>query len=445
MMSKVWEARMRKLIAVAISEYRQVVLTKSFLFSLLLPLIIYGAMFFFGYFFGDKMDLKDRRVGVVDNSGILYEHLEASARERNRGDSVYEKGKQVKPRFLVEQIDGSGKSRRELLIELSDRVRKGSLFAFAFIGEDYADIEGGDADYVEYFSNSPTFNQLPDWLYSTLTEEVERLRFGEAGMDFRRVQQMTSHNSLDRYKLANLDEEGNLIDPEEENRIAAVLIPIGIMMIIFFAIQMTTPILLNSVIEEKMQRIAEVLLSSVSPFQLMSGKLIGGVAVGLTFSAVYMGTLALSLSYFESAGWVAPGTYFWFFIFLILGMLAFGSLFAGLSSACQDLKDSQNFAGSVVILLVIPLVLSMVVIESPDGPFAQVLSMIPPFSIFIMMLRVSIPPGPETWEVVLSAGLTLLFAIATIWLASRIFRIGILSQGKTPTLRELFRWILSRG
>jgi ABC-2 type transport system permease protein len=178
---------------------------------------------------------------------------------------------------------------------------------------------------------------------------------------------------------------------------------------------------------------------------LLGGKLIAGVSVGLTFSAVYIFSLSMSLRYFEKVEWIPEGTLFWFFVFLLMGMFAFGSLFAGVSSACQDLKDSQNFAGSIVLILVIPMMLSLVLIEAPDSPFAVTLSMVPPFSIMALMTRIAVPPGPPDWHIYVSLALNLVFTLTAIWASSRIFRIGILSQGKTPTWKELLRWIFQRG
>jgi ABC-2 type transport system permease protein len=436
---------MRKLLSVARTEYRQVVLTKSFLISLLFPIVIYGGVFVVSYLFGDKTDVRDRPLVVVDQTGALTEGLVAANEERNLSDAVQRDGKQVGPKFVIEPYDGELKEKRDLMVELSDRVRKGDAFAFVIIGQDYLAVDGGDDDYIDYFSDSPTFSRLPDWLSRTTRDLVEERRFEEAGYDRREINLLTSHNRLERYNLAEVDDEGNLIEPKEENEIAAFLIPFGLIMLIFISIQMTTPILLNSVIEEKMQRISEVLLSSLTPLQLLGGKLIAGVSVGLTFSAVYIFSLSMSLRYFEKVEWIPEGTLFWFFVFLLMGMFAFGSLFAGVSSACQDLKDSQNFAGSIVLILVIPMMLSLVLIEAPDSPFAVTLSMIPPFSIMAMMTRIAVPPGPPDWHIYVSLALNLAFTLATIWASSRIFRIGILSQGKTPTWKELIRWIFQRG
>jgi ABC-2 type transport system permease protein len=437
---------MRKVLAVARTEYRQVVATKSFLLSLLFPLLIYGGMFAASIFFGDRTDLRDRVLLVADQTGELVGGIREANRERNRSDAVERDGRQVGPRFVIESYAGPGLGdRKALLVELSEQVRTGDAFAFAIIGRDYLAVDGGSRDFLEYYSDSPTFTRLPDWFARTTRELVEERRFQEAGYDQREINRLASHNALGRFGLPEVDAEGRLIEPAEENRLAAFFIPFGLVMLIFVSIQMMTPILLNSVIEEKMQRISEVLLSSLTPFQMLFGKLMAGVAVGLTFSAVYLLSLSLSLRYFEKLEWIPDGTYFWFFVFLLTGMFAFGSLFAGVSSACQDIKDSQNFAGTVLLILLVPMMLSLVIIESPDGPFAVTLSLIPLFSTLSMVTRVAIPPGPPEWQVFLSLGLNILFTFLVVWGSSRIFRIGILSQGKAPTWRELFRWMFQRG
>jgi ABC-2 type transport system permease protein len=436
---------MRKILAVASNEYRQVVLTKSFLFSLILPLVLYGGMFLASYFFGDQTDLRDRRVMIVDRTGLLFEGMLEANAKRETSPAVLSDGKQVGPKFILEGYTGPADiGRKQVLVDLSEAVRDGRIFAFLYIGKDYVRVEGGEDDRLDYYSDSPTFSRLPDWLASEITALVEQHRFREAGYDQRQINLLTSHNKLERFSLAEVDKSGNIIDPKEDNRVASFLIPFGLVMLIFISIQMTTPVLLNSVIEEKMQRIAEVLLSSLTPYQLLMGKLMAGVGVGLTFSAVYVFTLSLSLRYLEKMDWVPEGTFLWFFAFLLMGMFSFGSLFAGVSAGCQDLKDSQNFAGTLVVILVIPMMLSLVSIESPDGPFAVTLSLIPPFSILTMVMRIAIPPGPPEWQVVLSLGLNMIFTLAVVWASSRIFRIGILSQGKTPTWRELARWIWQR-
>lgn len=432
---------MSKILTVAWNEYRHVVFTKSFLIGLFLPVIIYGGMIAIIAFVGGTTDLKDRKLLVVDQTGTLYPILEDKVVDYNRSDRVFDdKGKQVGPQFAVELVDPGNTPLEDLQIELSDKVRKEEAFAFGIIGADYLDIDGGEADFLSYYSNAPTFSALPNWFNDTLRKEVETRRFAALGMDPRAVDRATSHAKLDRFNLAERGSDGEVVKPKEENELFSFLVPMASVMLIFFGVQMATPVLLNSVIEEKMQRIVEVLLSSVSAGQLLWGKLIAGVSIGMTFSGVYSVTSVVALAKFGREDYLPAEFLPFFFLFLLVAMLTYGALFAAISSACQDLKDSQNMAGVVMIMLVIPMILGVSLIHSPESVLASVLSFIPPFSPMIMTLRLAIPPGPEPWEPIVAVLINLVFAAVVIWGASRVFRIGILAQGKTPSWRELIRW-----
>lgn len=435
---------MKKVFHVMLNDYRQIVFTKSFLFSLIFPVVIYGGMFLMGIFISDKADLRDRRVAIVDETnGVLFDALAEAAELRNNANPVMVDGRQAQPFFLPEAFSRGELSRNEVLIALSDRVRRQELYAFLWIGPNVLDVQASQGVAIEYYSDSPTYRALPDWINRSLREQVEEIRFAEAGLDLREVRRLSRFSGVDRYRLAERDSEGRVVQPSEDNPIAAFMIPIGIVMLLFFSIQMSMPVLLNSVIEEKMQRIAEVLLSSVTAFQLLLGKLLAGMAVGLTFSLVYLVTLGFSLALYDVSAWVTPAVYFWYFPFLLIGLLTFGSMFAALSAACQDLKDTQNYIGVIMLVLILPMILGVVFIESPDSRVAQIISMIPPIGNFLMMTRIAISPGPETWQIWVSVFNHLMFGWLSIWAAARIFRIGILSQGKAPGWRELMRWVFT--
>ncbi|MEY3001073.1 MAG: hypothetical protein RL648_1287 [Verrucomicrobiota bacterium] len=188
---------MRKILAVASNEYRQVVLTKSFLFSLILPLVLYGGMFLASYFFGDQTDLRDRRVMIVDRTGLLFEGMLEANAKRDTSPAVLSDGKQVGPKFTLEGYTGPADiGRKQVLVDLSEAVRDGRIFAFLYIGKDYVRVEGGEDDRLDYYSDSPTFSRLPDWLASEITALVEQHRFREAGYDQRQINLLTSHNKL---------------------------------------------------------------------------------------------------------------------------------------------------------------------------------------------------------------------------------------------------------
>jgi len=131
----------------------------------------------------------------------------------------------------------------------------------------------------------------------------------------------------------------------------------------------------------------------------------------------------------------------WFLLFLVCAALTYGSIFLALGSACSDLRDAQSLLQPAMILVVLAYIGSFVVMRAPDSTLAVAMSFIPTMTPFTMMLRMSITPTPPVWQVMLSLVLAVATTVAIVWAASRIFRIGILMQGKAPNLPELLRWI----
>ncbi len=131
----------------------------------------------------------------------------------------------------------------------------------------------------------------------------------------------------------------------------------------------------------------------------------------------------------------------WFFIFLVMSILMFGSVFIAVGAACSDLKDSQGMMTPVMMLLMVPMFLCVPILRAPDGTMATVLSLVPTAAPFLMMLRISLAPGPPGWQIALSAALMAATTVVAVWAAAKIFRTGMLMQGKTATLTEMVRWV----
>jgi ABC-type Na+ efflux pump permease subunit len=199
--------------------------------------------------------------------------------------------------------------------------------------------------------------------------------------------------------------------------------------------------LINTIIEEKMSKISEVLLGSVSAFQLLMGKLLGIVAVSLLLSLVYLAGGVYTALSLGRPDLVQPALLGWFLLFLVCASAMFGALFQALSSACSDLKDAQSMLQPAMMILIVAYLTSFVVIRSPDSTMAAALSIVPFFAPFAMMLRLALAPGPPFWQVALSVVLLVATTLGVVWSAGRIFRVGLLMQGKPPNLPELLRWI----
>ena len=208
---------------------------------------------------------------------------------------------------------------------------------------------------------------------------------------------------------------------------------------------------MNGVLEEKNTRIVEVLIATVRPLELMVGKLAGIGAAGLTQLAVWMvamfvlsapgllGALALGGGGFQIPPVTAPLVVHFLLLFL-LGFFLFSSLYAAIGAATNNAQEAQQFAGIVIPFLVGPVLFMMPVINDPDSTLSTVLSLLPPFTPLLMMLRIAVKM-PPLWQILAGYVLTAAFVAGLVWLCARIYRVGILMYGKKPTFAELGRWI----
>jgi ABC-type Na+ efflux pump permease subunit len=219
---------------------------------------------------------------------------------------------------------------------------------------------------------------------------------------------------------------------------------VALIAVMFITIMSTTPQMMQSVLEEKMSKISEVLLGSISPFQLMLGKLLGSVGVALLLAVLYLGTaLAVAVKY-GYGDLVRPDLLAAAVLFLFLGVLLFGSLFMAIGSACNDLKDAQSLMFPVMMLAMLPAILWSIVLRQPNSPMSVGASLFPPATPFLMLMRMALTPPPPAWQVGLGVALTTLTAIACVWAAGKIFRTGLLMSGKAPTFAELAKWVVAR-
>lgn len=448
---------MNKIWRVTTTEYLNAVRSKAFILGVLaLPVIIaisIGAQLYAQ----KKTDLTPRRFAVLDRSGQLYAPLAAKAKARtdwlNSGGpsvSVQLKGQSLKmdlpkqAEFVPEEFKFSGDDLKAAELQLSGRVRRKELFAFIIIGPNVLDARATNGADVLYHTETPTYQELPGWIESTLGAEVRERRFTAAGVDSKQVRELSRPVPVQRLGLAEQKSSGEVVQAKRENRIATMLVPLGGMFLLYMVVMTSAPALLNTVLEEKMQKISEVLLSSVSPFQLMLGKLLGTVLVSLTLSGLYVGSLTWVLWRFDQLGNVPGHLFAWFFLFQILALLMYGSVFLAVGAACNEIRDAQSLMFPVMMVVMLPYLMFMPVLQSPASPFSRAVSLFPPATPMLMFLRIAVPPGPAWWEVALGVVLTTAFMLGCVWASAKIFRIGILSQGQAPSIPKMIRWVFSK-
>jgi ABC-2 type transport system permease protein len=437
---------MHKTIIVAIREYMVSVRTKAFLIGLLMMPLMMGGGFIVGALMQGRVDTKDKRIAVADYTGRLFDTLEAAARQRNNVAIFQGEGaarKQILPRFVIERVDTGGADMQRLSLQLSDRIRKGELMAFVLIGPNVIDTGKNPSQaMLNYYSNTPTYDDARQWITGIVNEQVQQLRLEGAAFDPKVVRQLTQRVPVGNLGLVKMDAAGNIISAVETNQVATFLVPFAMMFLMFMVIMATTTPLLNSTLEEKTQRIAEVLLASIPPFQLMVGKLLGIVGVSLTMTAVYLVGAYSALSRAGYAQYFPWQSVWWFVGFLSLAVLMYGSIFIAIGAAVSDMKEAQSMMTPVMLLVVSPMFVLQNVIREPGSTLSLAMSLFPPATPMLMIIRQAVPPGIPVWQPLLGIALVLLASLACVFAAGRIFRVGILMQGKGAKISEMFRWAL---
>jgi len=222
-----------------------------------------------------------------------------------------------------------------------------------------------------------------------------------------------------------------------------IALPVSVAALLFIGVMTGGQALLTSTVEEKSNRVIEVLLSAVSPMELMAGKLIGQMAVSLLVLSLYIAmglTVLTSLSLF---GLFNPWLIFYVFIFFVIMYLVFGSLMMAIGSAVNEMREAQGLMMPLMLILMIPWILWFPISRNPDSLVSVTVSFLPPVNTFGMLLRMASNTPPPWWQVWLSIAIGVGSVFVAIWFAAKVFRIGLLMYGKPPNIATLIRWARS--
>jgi ABC-2 type transport system permease protein len=432
----------RKILVVARRDYLATVATKAFVIGLvLLPVFMFSGMVVPKLLKG-RLSTADKRFLVIDGTGELLPLLVKAAEERNATDIFSQDTfEQDEARYVLEP-GPTGPITDQMRLELSDRVRKEELFAFVELPADLLTAPPGPPREVPMHAQSSSFGDERRWFDKTLNRAVQVQRLRRAGIDPAVVAQAQLPIRTEGMSLYEKTPDGGIRPAEKTDRALAIFIPVGIMMLMFMAM-MTSQYMLQSTLEEKQQRIAEVLLGSLSPFQLMLGKLLANVAVSLTMVGLYLLGGYCMARYHGVTHLVPLDLFGWFLIYQVLAVVMFGSVFGAVGAACTEMKDAQSLMMPVMFVLIFPMLIWFMVLKEPNGPFATGLSFIPTATPMLMILRLALSTNVPVWQPLLGIVGVLAAALGCVWAAGRVYRIGILAQGKAPNLRALVRWVVS--
>ena len=434
---------MNKLRLIIAREYMSIVGRKSFIFMTLgMPLLFILIMAVpIGLAYLNDKGSDTQQIAVIDETGRYAAALHS--------DDMYS--------FVAIKGDTVTNAR-----EFYDKSN-GSLDAIIIIPRN-VDRTG----VVNIFSEGTITPALVSNVRNVLADTIENAHL--AAMGIPNLQQMVDQAHVDvDVRSIKWSEEGG---EQESSTDAAMGLGLMLSLFTYMFVLMYGAMIMNSVIEEKTNRIVEVVVSSCRPFQLMLGKIIGVGLVGLTQMAIWIVLLAIVGTVAGGAfgiGNVSPDAVspealasakdmgaiesivrqtlsinytpiiVSFILYFIGGYLLYSSLFAGLGSAVDQPSDSSQFMTPVMLIMIIALYAGIFCMENPSGPTAVWCSIIPFTSPVVMMVR--LPFGVPTWQLILSIALLFGTALFITWLAARIYRRGILHYGKKASFSDLFKWM----
>jgi ABC-2 type transport system permease protein len=431
---------MRKFLAILKREYLQRVRTKMFIFStILLPTVmsLFGIVpaLILSIDAGDPM-----RVAVVDQTGRIYTRLEQALTNDERPAEQSEQLRsmpQMPDRvFLLEQVASVGPDAAAQRAQLDARLRNREIDGYLILPPDF--MQHGKA---EFFNNNPSDVVSGSVLRSALNRAMREQRLIDANVNPETREGLFQPVQLKSVKIGAAG--------EERDARGSFILVFGVGFVMYLAILMYGQIILGAVIEEKETRIAEILFSSVKPFTLMMGKLVGISLLALTQLAIWGAAFSAFALYgvnlLKSRGMPAsiPGVplahYVYFALFFLLGYFIYATIYALVGSMVTTPQEGGQLAMPIILILVVSFYLFLPVSRSPDSSFSFWVSMIP-FSAPVAMLVRIVTQTPPFWQIALSLLIGFGTVVLIMWVAARIYRVGMLMYGKRASIPEALRW-----
>ncbi len=299
---------------------------------------------------------------------------------------------------------------------------------------------------IQYWASNLTDTRLPNAIERSINSSIRNTEFSQRGIDVDVVR------SVQRTRMPI-----NRLDPRKDEGQEAVSVadtfrqwaPVGFVYLMFISLMQSVQYLLSNTIEEKSNRIIEVLLASVTPLELMMGKLFGIGLSGITtiaawllsfflFIGLYPGTETQLLSQFFNV-LLSSDLIPYFIFYFLAGYALYAGIFLAIGSLCNTLKEAQSLMMPMMMILIVPLITMTFIAQDPNGPIARIMSWIPLFTPFTMMNRAA--AQPPTIDLVGTTIVLLLSIALVLWLSGKIFRQGVLRTGQPPRIVEIIRML----
>lgn len=429
----------RKIGHVAWREIRTIVMTKGFLAMLVMPLVILLVMALLIPLAeslmrkSKQMRTESLKIGVITDTPAIVETWEERLKSEKLQNGL--------PLFKLMNVSSPSLPEETLIETAKAKVRDKEWDGYVHMIGDITDQ--GKAEF--YFLRGLDMS-FPHTLANRLGQVVREKRLEREGFDPERINHLTRWIDWNDFELSavavSTGGEGEEGETKKRFSFEKIFAPaLTCIMLMFFLTFMTCQRMLRGIVEEKTSRVVEVILSSISPSEMLYGKVFGFYIIGVIQFIVWVATgiILLWLKDIPVSDFIPPAYFLKFLIFLTTGYFFYAAVFAGIGAIVGDETESQQIQGIITLIIVIPLMFNFVLITQPNWWVVRLISFIPFLTPTVMAVRMVVTQIPW-WETTLIATSTILFAILGIWLAARIFRIGILMTGKRPSVRELWRW-----
>jgi ABC-2 type transport system permease protein len=336
---------------------------------------------------------------------------------------------------LIERPAGTDVQQEKAWLSTPTKDAERRHIALIVIHPDAVQRAAGKEDFGVYdlYLSRGVANNTETAIHDSLRRALLEARMKAAGMDFGMIEATLRLRRPDAVFVGAGGEQA-------AKRGLNQILPFVCGFLLFIGVMMGGQALMTSTVEEKSNRVIEVLLAAVSPLELMWGKLIGQLAVGLIVMGVYIGLGLLGLTQFALFGLLDPMLIVYLFIFYLTSYLVFGALMMAIGAAVNQMAEAQSLMGPVMILLLAPYILAPFIGQAPNSALAVSVSFIPPVNAFAMLARMASDTPPPAWQAPLSVLVSLATALLSVWFAAKIFRIGLLMHGKPPDFATLIRW-----
>jgi ABC-2 type transport system permease protein len=453
---------MFKTFHVALREFIATVGTKGFIIGVILPPVLMGVVLtIMPLLLREAAPKVEGHVAIIDRSGQATESFQkymspdavrgemrdqlgrdggplVDSKQAEQGMKMAENmvlgSAQVSVRVLPPDADDAAERAQILTGEGKPESPDQRLALVVIPKESVTPAEGENPAELQILHQPKLAVQWVGIIQNAARRAVVDARLAANGLDAAKIRGLMAAPRTD---TKSVTEKGDVKTSEA----LKMLLPGAFMFLLWIAVFTSGQYLLTSTIEEKSSRVMEVILSAVSPMQVLVGKILGQAAVGLLLLGFYAGAGLIGLSAFNRMSLIDPLNLIYLGIYFIIAFGSIACLFAAIGSAVSDVREAQSLLGPLMIVLVIPMMLWFPIIQNPNSVFAQVCSFIPPISPFIMVLRISGTEPVPFWQIPATIALGMVMVVVFAWAAAKIFRIGILMYGKPPNFITLVKWI----